>query len=531
MLSTYRKLIQCFTPRERVVGIALAILVLLSGITRTVRAVSEHGTLAPATGGSYTEGIVGQPTMLNPLFATDPADLDVTALVFSPLFDLLADIKQDKSGTTYDLTLKEGLLWDDGAPLTSDDVLFTIRTAQDDEARSPFLKQWQGIIAERVSELRVQLTLPTPYVFFQDSLKRFPIVPRHIFSAVPIRNMRLSRYILEPVGSGPYRYERMERRRDGFITKYILIPNDRYHGTRPYISRFNFAFYETEEALVHDFSLRRVSGYGTAAPADTLSAVLPRTTTDTYSMPRYYAVFMNPVGNAALRDVNVRRAFRTAVDTAALAATVTGARALRSPAAFTDSSLFTNSEYRPDDARAAITKAAVGATEFSFVVPDIPFLVSVARILESSWKSVGFLNVKIVVVDPAVITTEVFASRNYDLLLFGHALDNPEDLFPFWHASERFYPGFNLATYQNSTVDRALEGVRQTDDVSKQLELIKTIHTAFEKDVPAVFLFTLPYTYIHTDTLKGVSFESIAAPNERFKDVNQWHTAQIRVFE
>ena len=92
--------------------------------------------------------------------------------------------------------LRGGLIWDDGRPLTSDDVLFTMRTIQNLETNSPIYKNWQGVLVERISELQIKFTLPAPYVFFENNLSRLPIIPKHIFGTIPISNLRLSSYNL-----------------------------------------------------------------------------------------------------------------------------------------------------------------------------------------------------------------------------------------------------------------------------------------------------------------------------------------------
>ena len=41
--------------------------------------------------------------------------------------------------------------------LTSDDVIFTVQSIQDPDAKSPLFQSWQGVTVNRVSELEVQL--------------------------------------------------------------------------------------------------------------------------------------------------------------------------------------------------------------------------------------------------------------------------------------------------------------------------------------------------------------------------------------
>ena len=48
-------------------------------------------------------------------------------------------------------------------------------------------------------------------------------------------------------------------------------------------------------------------------------------------------------------------------------------------------------------------------------------------------------------------------------------------------------------------------------------------------DQPAVFLFSLPYTYIHTKDLGGFNENFLTSPAERFENVSSWYVAQVLV--
>ena len=246
---------------------AVAIFV-ISGISGLALAVGENSVMVPIRGGAYHEGFVGQPIALNPIISQNPIDQEISMVVFSRLGELLSVYDASSDGRTFNLKLKEGLKWDDGEFLTSDDVIFTIRTAQNPEVKSPFLKSWQGVVAERGSELQIKLTLPLPYVFFKNNIDRLPIIPKHIFGAIPTENFRLSDYNFEPVGSGPYKFKSFTKRKDGFITRYRFVPNENYAGEEPYIKDFYFNFFQNFSDLSQAIRLHEVNGFGSAAPVN-----------------------------------------------------------------------------------------------------------------------------------------------------------------------------------------------------------------------------------------------------------------------
>src|SRR5690606_15241267 len=115
-------------------------------------------SLQPATGGIYSEGILGTFTNANPIYAASSVDNSVENLVFAGLFtfdgtnklvgELAEDWKVDDRGLSYTVTLKDNLTWHDGKPLTADDVVFTYSMIKNPDAKSPLASSWQGIKVE-----------------------------------------------------------------------------------------------------------------------------------------------------------------------------------------------------------------------------------------------------------------------------------------------------------------------------------------------------------------------------------------------
>ena len=91
----------------------------------------------PTGGGVYTEGLVGSLMRLNPLLATfNPPDQAPSRLLFSGLIqfdstglpqpDLSNSWGISRDGDVYNFSLRQGVFWHDGEPVTSEDVVFTV---------------------------------------------------------------------------------------------------------------------------------------------------------------------------------------------------------------------------------------------------------------------------------------------------------------------------------------------------------------------------------------------------------------------
>src|SRR3989344_4380992 len=132
----------------------LLLLLLLAGITlyQTSDLEKYYLSLQPVAGGTYTEGMQGSFTNANPLYAVNNVDSSVSRLVFASLFkydqknnlvgDLAQSWKADKLGTKYTVRLRPGLVWQDSKRLTANDVVFTYKTIQNPDAKSPLASSW-----------------------------------------------------------------------------------------------------------------------------------------------------------------------------------------------------------------------------------------------------------------------------------------------------------------------------------------------------------------------------------------------------
>ena len=131
-----------------VLALALAICSAPAGRPGRRRARARGSAAAsPAPPAVYREGILGRPSSISPLTARTQADRDLVALVFSGLValgtgrDVVPDLADawtvDSSGATWTFNLRADARWQDGEPVTSADVVFTIGAPQDRPTRRP----------------------------------------------------------------------------------------------------------------------------------------------------------------------------------------------------------------------------------------------------------------------------------------------------------------------------------------------------------------------------------------------------------
>ncbi len=552
-----KKIFFSFTRRERIVFLLSVLAALASGGALAGIVIKASTRAVPASGGEYTEGAVGQPIYVNPVIASTEIDKSLARLVFSNLDDLADKIDVSPDGRTWKVRLKENARWQDGEKLTSDDVIFTVQKIQDPNASSPLSNLWQGVAAQRLSELELQFSLINRYAFFGDTVKNLYVIPKHLFVNTPPANWKLSDYNLKPVGSGPYAFSDYSKRPDGFISTYKLQAWDKYFGNKTLIENFDFRFFSQTDDLVKNFNSGAIDGIAGLMPQD-LDGVKRPYELLSFKLPSYYAVFLNQSKSVPLKDAAVRQALSFLADRSALiqaALAGHGAPAIgpipegtsyfdsdianTTTTSFDAASLLASASTTLNAAgwkmdADGVRKKTVGTEkvplELTLTIPQIDFLVTTANLLGDSWRRAGFkinLNVEL----PDDVARTAIKNRDYEMLLFGNVLGHSGDLYSFWHSSQRFYPGLNLALYNSKSADILIESIRQELDGAKRKAEFKKLQDAIVGDIPAIFLYSPDYLYVADKNLHGAEGSSIAEPADIFTKVNQWYLKTAMVLK
>src|SRR3989344_4664805 len=286
--------------------------------------------VTPAAGGSLTEGILGTPRFINPVLATTEADHDLSILVYSGLLksapsgdyepDLASDYQITDEGRTYTFTLREGLTFHDGTPVTAHDVVFTVAKVKDASIKSPLRANWEGVTAEAVDDRTVTFTLVQPYAPFIKNAT-LGVLPKHLWEHVSAEEFPFSELNTSPIGSGPYEMASVTRTASGIPASYELQPFEGYALGSPYLS-LSLSFYQSEEALIAALMRGEIEAVSGVSPS--LLPALPDNHTERSALNRVFGIFFNQNESAVLRATEVRTALEMAVDRDALVANILG---------------------------------------------------------------------------------------------------------------------------------------------------------------------------------------------------------------
>ncbi len=168
----------------------------------------------------------------------------------SPAPGLATKWTTSSDGKTWTFTVRSGVKFSDGVPLTAADVAYTYnRILHGTVEQSNWLSYLNGVTKVTApNATTVVLTLKQPVATLP--LLPIPIVPEHIWKNVSEKEIKS--YPAEPtdgkpvVGSGPFRL--VQGTADGSTFKFEANPN--YWGGTPHIDEVVFQFYKNDDSAV-----------------------------------------------------------------------------------------------------------------------------------------------------------------------------------------------------------------------------------------------------------------------------------------
>ncbi len=235
---------------------------LLASVTAAVVAIVPVAIALPAQGADpvvFTVGMEQDVDSLNPFTgilaeAYETFQLQYATLMsqsvtdYEPAPGLAESWAESADRKTWTYTLRPGLLWSDGTPLTSADVVYTfnriLNGRYEQRNYGNYVRNISSVTA--LDELTVVMTVKTPTPIMQ-RLAVY-ILPEHIWSKIDGKAVKS--FANEPapgqtvVGSGPFLV--VERRTGQFIR---MVANDNYYAGRPKVDELVFRFYNNPDAL------------------------------------------------------------------------------------------------------------------------------------------------------------------------------------------------------------------------------------------------------------------------------------------
>jgi len=494
----------------------------------------------------YVEAVAGEPPLLNPVLAPYTlAGQDVIPLVFAALtrtdaagnveYDLAERLDVEDDGRVYVVRLRDGLVWDDGAPLTAEDVAFTVRLIQapDHQGSEELADLWRGVEVEAADARTVRFRLPTPLASFPEHLT-LGVLPKHVLDGVTPADLPLHQFNRQPVGSGPYRVALFEPNR------LVLERSPTYAGPQPRLGRIELRVFAERGAALASLMQGEVDGLA-GLRSDDVAQVAGSPEQIVYAVPersKTAAVIFN-LETPALQEAAVRQALARAIDREALireALAGQGEPAVgpipvqswahaRAPMA---------AEYEPAVAHALLDEAGWrpgvdgvrqrdGTTlSLNLVTADTPERVAVAREFSRQAGVIG-VRVEVRAVPADELVDEHLEPRRFEAALVGQwSMGSDPDVYPQWHSSQAGGSGGNYAKFSDADVDRWLEVGRQEPDREVRRNAYLHFQARWAEAQPAIVLYHPVYTFAARRDVWGVAADPLPDSSWRLRGAVGW---------
>lgn len=568
------------TRRDRfLVGVLLVVLAVLVGSVVEGGLERSRATPRPSPASSpeepvaaYREGVLGRPDSVDPLTARNRAARDLVALAFSGLVrpgpgdswvpDLAERWTVDDEGRTWTFVLRADATWQDGIPVTSADVAFTIGLVQDPAYHGPAAGSWSEVTVSTPDPRTVSFQLATPVAGFL-ALAAQPIVPRHLLEGVAADRLAGDPFDLRPTGSGPFRI--LSWSADRALLQAALGspaagasfgasegPSAGGGTGRPLpdLAAMEMSYFGNEADLVAAYR---------AGKLDAAVGLRPRTARELAAEPgsrllRYPTTTLTAVvfnlrpSHRELRDARTRRALLAAVDRGTLIDTVLAGLAVQAdgpipPTSWAfDPALTPSVAYSPSVAAdgllgAGWTKSgatwrapgAKGAYRLELISPSAsanPTAAATAAAVAADWRSLG-LEVQVVELDPAVYA-ERLRTGDFEAALVDVAVGDDPDLYPLLASSQSVGGGSNVSGLQDPQLDRLLVTARTPADEATRRSAFAALQEYLGQKSFLAPLYWRDEPVVLSDRVEGPTVRPLGDLSERFWDVLTWRLADDR---
>lgn len=528
----------------------LVVIAILAAACGTGGGDSTTTSGAPVAGGTVRIGYGGAPADLNPGLGVLAEDYIIYNLIYDSLANIdlegnfqpevATDWTPSDDGLTWTLTIRDDVMFSDGTPLTSADVLYTLTLYRDTDAfplLPTYLEPFTTI--EAPDATTVTMTSVSPVAAFEYRLASMYILPRHIWEAQEDVTTFTND---EMIGSGPFTLT--EYTQGEFVR---LTSNPDYWNGAPKVDEVVFQTFDNADARVQALINGELDAI-TEFPATAIATLQDSENVEVVDGlefgGRLADIFFNMVdpancppdaglctGHPALRDLQVRRALAHAVDKQQLIDTLLlglGAPGL----SMVPVSLGTwyAEELVAEDYAFDLELAAQTLEDAGYVdtdgdgvrecpsaecgpTGDLTFRMNyptdndehprVTDTLSGWWGDVG-VAVQIQGLDPDALTAICCPSFDFDVMLWSWYSDlDPEGLLSVM-LCDQIPTGFSETGYCNPAYDElyAQQGV-ETDPAARRTMIVELQRMALE-DVPYIIPWYYPKIQAYrTDTFTG----------------------------
>jgi len=495
-------------------------------------AVAASDSPSPASGKVvYRVGILGEPDNLNPFIGWLWSSFEIWYLAYDPLvgydYGELKPVKGEDSpglatdwsvtpdGKTWTFTIRSGVTWHDGEPLTASDVAFTYNYINENDLTN-FTSATEGVTkAVAVDDTTVRFECSKPKANMLSVW--VPIIPEHIWSKVPGKDAA-SKYPNKPpfVGSGPFQC--VEWKKNSYLK---LIANPDYWRGTPKIDELFFQYFTNADTMVQDLKAGTIDGATGLLDAQYRQLLNePGIEARTINVNGFdqlgFNCYAGPSrGHPVLKDWKFRQALNWAVDKDKIAAVPYGGHALPATTVVT-AGYYTDPDWHwepPSDMLYGFDLAVAGQKldEAGYKDADgdgvrdyegkpielrlwarseSTISQGVSKLLAGWFEDVG-LKIELQTMDDGALTDQIYATKDgklnpdYDMFLWGWYSDlDPGPILSYFTTAQ--INGWSDCGWSNAEYDKLYEEQATTIDLVQRKALVDEMQEMIYRESPYI---------------------------------------------
>ena len=484
-----------------------------SGGTTSGGSTSGGSTSAgtPVHGGKLTFAAVQDAQSMNKSTVFDNNSIWIFEQIFQQLYTVSADgksvvpqlatgykVSSDKK--TYTFTLRPGVKFSNGQPMTSKDVKFSIdQTTKASQGWGFINTAIKSTSAPSPDTFVVHLKYPWAPLLADLSIFANGIIPDNYAGKSE------TAFYNAPIGTGPFKWDVWHKGQSLTLVKNPLY----WQKGLPYLDSITWTDVSSDNT-------RQQQLQGGQAQIDQFpawSTVTQLQNTQGVNMHLFNSTQTNYLAfnetRKPFQDVHVRRAISLALNRDALVKAVLFGHGKPANSLFppqvpyydpnTPGYQFNLAEAKKEMAQSTVPHGF----STSIVIPTgNSDYQTISTILQSELKPLG-INVKINQLDPNTENTQT-QNLNYDMTLTLWTMDisDPDELATFAVDPKSGAKSF-FTMYNNPAVVNAAHAAERTLDTEKRQQLYNTLQTGAAKDAFMAFLYYSPYPYATTTNVHG----------------------------
>ena len=419
-----------------------------------------------------------------------------------------------------EFNLRTDVVFHDGHPFDSGDVLFTYESIMDSKGTSPRKSDYEPVKSVKVlGPHKIRITYKR---LFSPAIGSWSmgILPEHLLKrekliAEAIKRgrdpnvfiMRDSDFGRHPIGTGPFKFA--EWKSDEQIR---LVRNEDYWEGAPEYEEYIMRIIPDSLTQEMEFYAGAVDNYS-VQPHQVARFSVDDKYQSFSSLGYFYSYIGYNLRNPLFADKDVRVALGMAIDIDPIIHYILydeGERVTGPYPKITDwyDPSVKPIPYDPEEALVILNtkgwKKNVDGWlekngkifEFNLITNSgNPVRKNILTIVQESWRKIG-IKCNTQLFEWAVFLKDFVNALKFDALVLGWSMGIDPDLYQIWHSSQAGPRQLNFVGYKNLEADRLITRIRREYDRPKQIAMAHELHRIIARDQPYTFLYVAKSTQL-----------------------------------